>query len=257
VKSLKPARWTAKERLERTACGLTLVELLVVVAVVSLLAGLLLPALGRSKAGARRVQCVGNLRQLGLAVQMYWDENEGNAFRYRGASTNGGDLYWFGWLERGAEGSRRFDATQGALFPYLGGRGVEVCPSLNTAMASFKRKASGSSYGYGYNLEFSPPAKEAPLKVSQVQQPSGTVVLADAAQVNTFQPPASPQNPMLEEFYYLSLHEPTAHFRHDGLANAVFCDGHVGRETPEPGSVDSRLPRQLVGRLPARLLEVH
>ncbi|TMP98326.1 MAG: type II secretion system protein [Verrucomicrobia bacterium] len=109
----------------------TLIELLAVIAVVALLAGLVLPALGRSKVSAQRIRCFANLRQLGLVAQMYWDENNGNAF-------------WFGWLARGREGKRAFDPTFGALFPYLGGRGVEICPALNYALREFKLKASGA-----------------------------------------------------------------------------------------------------------------
>ena len=49
----------------------TLVELLVVLAVIGVLAALLLPALTRSQAAAKRMQCVGNLRQLGVAGRLY------------------------------------------------------------------------------------------------------------------------------------------------------------------------------------------
>ena len=71
-------------------CGFTLVELLVVIAVVGILAALLLPALNQGKAAARRIQCVDNLRQLGLATQMFWAENEDFTFRYQIGATNGG-----------------------------------------------------------------------------------------------------------------------------------------------------------------------
>jgi prepilin-type N-terminal cleavage/methylation domain-containing protein len=74
----------------------TLVELLVVVAIIAILAALLLPSLARSKESARRIKCVGNLRQLGIAAQMYWDDSSGNAFRFRGAFTNGGEILWLG-----------------------------------------------------------------------------------------------------------------------------------------------------------------
>src|SRR5712672_3525218 len=59
----------------------TLIELLVVIAIIGILAALLLPTLTRAKASAWRADCAGNLRQLGAAAQMYWDENGGNCFK--------------------------------------------------------------------------------------------------------------------------------------------------------------------------------
>ena len=237
----------------------TLIELLVVSAIIAILAALLLPSLARSKNSAQRVKCASNLRQLGLATQMYWDDNAGNAFRYRGAFTNGGDLFWFGWMGRGAEGTREFDATQGILFPYLKGRGLEICPSLNYGAPNFKLKAKGAAYGYGYNLHLSTGSDRAPINIQKLANPARIALLADAAQVNTFQAPASPSNPMLEEFYYVtnSVLEKTAHFRHQKKANVVFCDGHVDLEKPLASSIDARMPNEGVARLRPETLLLH
>jgi prepilin-type N-terminal cleavage/methylation domain-containing protein len=60
----------------RPPAAFTLVELLVVIAIIGLLSALLLPALGRAKRSARSVACVSNLHQIGLAVELYIQDNE-------------------------------------------------------------------------------------------------------------------------------------------------------------------------------------
>jgi prepilin-type N-terminal cleavage/methylation domain-containing protein/prepilin-type processing-associated H-X9-DG protein len=234
--------------------GFSLIELLVVVAIIAVLSAILLPSLSAAKSSARRTQCISNLRQLGLAAQMYWDDHENLTFRYQLGASNGGRVYWFGWIKNGAEGEREFDAAQGALYPYLQERGPEVCPSLNYSSSLYKYKAKGAAYGYGYNHYLGSNS----ISMMRVTQPAEIALLADAAQINDFQAPASPDNPLLEEWYYIdagdSSNYPNVHFRHQQRANVAFCDGHVGTEKPAPNSMDERLPSQNVGRLPAAML---
>jgi prepilin-type N-terminal cleavage/methylation domain-containing protein/prepilin-type processing-associated H-X9-DG protein len=245
-------------RISRKPRAFTLVELLVVIAVIAVLAALLMPALAGGKAQAQSAKCVSNLRQYGLASQLYWDDNQGWAYPYEQNISSAGATYWFGWLAQGAEATRAFDPSPGPLYSYLGGA-VAICPSFNYASSQFKLKATGPTCDYGYNLNFSPIGRQ-PINVKKLSVAAGTVLLADAAQINTFEAPASPRNPMVEEWYYVDYEgtnsppQPNGQFRHQERANAVFCDMHVGQEAMLAGSLDARLPAQRIGWLRPEIL---
>jgi len=72
--------------------GFTLIELLVVIAIIALLMGILMPVLGRARKSAWAVACMSNMRQVGLAANVFAEDNDGKV--PRGASPTGGNI-WF------------------------------------------------------------------------------------------------------------------------------------------------------------------
>jgi prepilin-type N-terminal cleavage/methylation domain-containing protein/prepilin-type processing-associated H-X9-DG protein len=242
----------------RRAPGFTLIELLVVIGIIAILAAMLLPVLGKAEATAKRADCVSNLRQLGIATRLYWDDNSENCFSYNFGTTNSGQIFWFGWIGPGAEGQRPFDLSLGALYSYLNGSNVRLCPALDPATPHFKLKGTNVIFSYGCNSYlFGGPGQTA-ANANTISQPEDTALFADAAQVNDFEAPASHRNPMFEEWYYVDSNTayPNGHFRHSQRANVTFADGHVGMETMVPGSLDNRLPSQFIGRLRPEILSV-
>ncbi len=239
----------------------TLVEMLVVIAIIAILAAVLLPVVARSKAVAKRAVCESNLRQLGLAVELYWGDNGGNGFPLWTSANTLGKTWWFGWLASGTDGQRAFDLSRGALFRYLRGSDVRLCPLLNRDVnPQFQPKGTNTIFSYGCNRYVFVAPNQPPVNASRLARPTETALFADAASVDNF----LQAEVQLKEWYYLDLETnysspnnyPNGHYRHSQMANVAFADGHVGIESMVPGSCDQHLPNQNVGQLRPEILAV-
>ncbi len=237
------------------AAGFTVVELMVVVAVVGVMVGMLLAVVGKARAAARQVGCGSNIRQMGRAMQMYANDHSDSLFPLKQVLPGQGTLWWFGFEADGgptAEGQRILDRTRGRLWPYYGmADSIEVCPSFPTSSPNYKPKYTTSWTTYGPAAKLTNPS--GPAKVDQVREPSRTLAFADSAQLNTFQAPASPAHPMFEQWYYVSKTEETVFYNHNLTASAVMFDGHVQQIAPEFG-VSPTLPEAPVGRPPSNVV---
>ena len=115
----------------------TLMELLVVIALIGIMAALLLPVLGRGKESARSVSCLNNLHQLGIATQTYTTDSRSLVPPFRT------------WLA-----TKPGDLTTGNLYPYLKSKAVYICPADNSTLrgAPAYRAAIIAPRNYSYGM---------------------------------------------------------------------------------------------------------
>ena len=227
----------------RSRRGFTLIELLVLIAVIAILAAMLLPVLSRAKAQGLSTACKSNLRQLGIALNLYVDD-----FYQYPPYVGVGDAISGGTFQSAWEFSY-FDA---GLSPYverssatLEMRAVFKCPAAkppsltNTAVLTILTPIESDTvfvnfveyiacdYGYnGFGTGFRSPSlafqtqdlglgasTQPAIGESQVKAPADMIAIGDS----TF---ASVIGPFPGELQQLSS-------RHENGANVVFCDGHV------------------------------
>lgn len=210
--------------------GFTLIELLVVVAIIAILASLLLPALGQAKARGKAIQCLNNLKQMGLAMILYSDENDGYIPRGNGYPWF---LVYMPYMPEGgtAKDYRTVRIYRCAGYPNTDTRRRQIITYVINAwkFASPKDKVGSEQIG--------------PSKITAFEMPSDTIHLVDNENgpwrpiVTGYQDGITELNDVWSPSHlpYNEVSNPrrlnperrVAAKRHGEGVNALFLDGHA------------------------------
>jgi prepilin-type N-terminal cleavage/methylation domain-containing protein/prepilin-type processing-associated H-X9-DG protein len=206
--------------------GFTLIELLVVIAIIGILTMMVFPVFARARESARRATCISNIKQLSLAILMYVADNDGG---FVPAQSPDNLMRWHGVR---ASTDEPFQSEGGPLWDYLKNDQIKACPSFSVTSeyGGFEQGAGG----YGYNAQYvggTPagwPQMCVPAKEFEINNLAETVMLTDTAFLdcdgNLF------EYSFCEAPYYArwgAEADPSTHFRHNGMTNVAFCDGHA------------------------------
>src|SRR5712672_4421252 len=116
----------------KKSAAFTLIELLVVIAIIGILAGMLLPALAKAREKANAANCVGNMHQWALALNMYNDDWK-DFYPFDGGNSSpchpDNTWAWYNCLTPYIGQPKLCDLYSSNLAPYGGRRSVFVCPS--------------------------------------------------------------------------------------------------------------------------------
>ena len=230
----------------------TLVELLVCIALITLLGSLLLPGLSGARVQARSIHCRNNLRQLATANILYAVGNDDFFVPYSTGDVMDADgQLWLGYQKTGSrEGYGQTGpstaTTDLTCNPLLGSylshsAAVLICPSVTAATGDFTQIPYGGGYGYNAvwlgryvvnNQAFS-------LRSSQMVNPAGVIMFGDNARATMG--PFEFDPPQLSPFMYCrerpaalggSYLSGTIQARHREQANIAWSDGHATSEPP-------------------------
>lgn len=205
----------------KTGKNFTLIELLVVIAIIAVLASLLFPALAKAKQVARTINCAGNLRQLGLCVNMYTMDSNGtympltmDTYMPGTAVFNG---HWPRLLMAEYQAASKLFLCPGATMTHQIDadlkRHLELIPT--TTHISYV-----VHYGYNWLAIATTGGAGAPARVSDLKRPSQTVLMADTITVSG--------NRTCGYYMLMDWNKFYSDDRHSGkAANLLWVDGHV------------------------------
>jgi len=205
--------------------GFSLVELLVVIAVISIVVAVGFAGMARAHESGRQTECVNNERQLGLALAQYAQDNNDlypNAGAGRGGVNKTGTWIFFSTYDDIGTATR-FDPSRGSLYAYIKNSRIYVCPDDIVA------HTTGNSYAYNSCLTNRLPRQMAPHGGLFSGKPvshftSSATTLAFGEEDSGVELDGHSTNDGLMNFPLDGLGYAT---RHNGGSNVCLLDGHV------------------------------